>query len=78
MRNRNNYGVDLLRNNLSQTGIRKECIWNRVVDFHAVECYLVDVMHDLLAGVCKIETVLLLKYLIVRQLLLARKSQQSN
>lgn len=63
-RDRTNYATDLCLNNTSLTGIKKECIWNRVVGFHATENYSVDIMHDLLEGVCKSETGLLLKYLI--------------
>lgn len=64
LRNKTNYETDLSRNSLYETGIRQPCVWNRVIDFHAVENYCVDIMHDLLEGVCKIEMAELLNYLI--------------
>jgi len=51
-RNEENYLQDLTTNNLSLTGINEECVWNQVNGFHAVHNYSVDLMHDILEGVC--------------------------
>ncbi|XP_022162857.1 uncharacterized protein LOC111028505, partial [Myzus persicae] len=51
-RNEENYLQDLATNNLSLTGINEECVWNQINGFHAVHNYSVDLMHDILEGVC--------------------------
>eukprot|EP00102_Acyrthosiphon_pisum_P023948 XP_016661158.1 PREDICTED: uncharacterized protein LOC107884143 [Acyrthosiphon pisum] len=52
LRNRENYAEDLITDNLTLTGIKEACVWNTVNYFHATINYSVDIMHDVLEGVC--------------------------
>lgn len=52
LRNEENYLQDLITNNVSETGIKEPCVWNQINGFHAVYNYSVDLMHDVLEGVC--------------------------
>lgn len=52
LRNVNNYSVDVLTNDVSVTGIQKNSVWNSLPGFHVTENPSVDIMHDLLQGVC--------------------------
>lgn len=63
-RNKENYAEDLLKNNLSATGIHENLVWNTLSMFHVVENYAVDVMHDLLEGVCHYDMAHVLRRLI--------------
>lgn len=50
--------------NVTQTGIREECVFNNVLAFHVTENFSADIMHDLFEGVCNWEMALILNYLI--------------
>lgn len=52
LRNVDNYNDDVNTKNVALTGIVESCIWNDVNSFHVVYNYSVDLMHDLLEGVC--------------------------
>eukprot|EP00102_Acyrthosiphon_pisum_P011772 XP_008180637.1 PREDICTED: uncharacterized protein LOC103308656 [Acyrthosiphon pisum] len=52
LRNIDNYNDDVNTKNVALTGIVESCIWNNVNSFHVVYNYSVDLMHDLLEGVC--------------------------
>lgn len=52
MRNEENYSQSIAIDNLSLTGIKEICVWNQIDGFHAVNNYSVDIMHDILEGVC--------------------------
>lgn len=67
LRNKINYAEDITTNNSSSTGIKGECAFNVLNNFHAVENYSVDIMHDLLEGVCVYEINYLLYYCIVEK-----------
>lgn len=41
-----NYKSDLIKNNVSETGISEESIFNTIPNFHVVNNYSVDIMHD--------------------------------
>lgn len=64
LRNSFNYDNDVAINNVSQTGIKEKCIWNDLNFFRATENYSVDIMHDMLEGVCKYDIGLILKYMV--------------
>lgn len=64
MRNKINYASDLLLNNLSYTGIKECCVWNDLISFTVTENFSVDIMHDMLEGVCKFYIGLILKQMI--------------
>lgn len=48
----NNYTVDLAKNNFKITGIKEECVFNKIPSFHHINCPSVDLMHDVFEGVC--------------------------
>ena len=48
LRNRENYKSDLKINNLSKTGMKERCTFNKVDGFHVTEDVTVDMMHMLL------------------------------
>lgn len=52
LRTLENYEVDVKINDVSQTGINSESIWNTLPSFHVTENYSCDLMHDLFEGVC--------------------------
>lgn len=60
LRNRVSYEADLRINNLSLTGVKEPCIWN-CLNFHVSENLSVDIMHDILEGVCHYDFIVLLK-----------------
>jgi hypothetical protein len=51
LRNIVNYEDDLLEEDLSSTGIKERCAFNRIPSFHATKHLFVDVMHDIMEGV---------------------------
>lgn len=66
LRNKINYAEDVAMNNVSITGIKENCAFNILYSFHAVENYSVDIMHDLLEGVCVYEISYILYHFIVQ------------
>lgn len=64
MRNKINYASDLLLNDLSYTGIKERCVWNDLISFTVTDNFSVDIMHDMLEGVCKFDIGLILKLMI--------------
>ncbi|XP_016663981.2 uncharacterized protein LOC107885069, partial [Acyrthosiphon pisum] len=52
LRTIDNYATDVDVENVSLTGIKELCIWNSIESFHVVNNLSVDLMHDLLEGVC--------------------------
>lgn len=52
LRNVENYSLDSENINPSSTGIRENSVWNSLQNFHVVQNYSVNIMHDLLEGVC--------------------------
>lgn len=64
MRDAGNYSQDLLKQDPSQTGIKEECVFNRIPSFHATRNFFVDVMHDICEGVANYDMCLVLQYYI--------------
>ena len=60
MRDKSNYKINLKLNDLSKTGIKEECVFHYVDDFHVTTNKSVDIMHDLLEGLCRIEMILII------------------
>ncbi|KAK5641682.1 hypothetical protein RI129_010229 [Pyrocoelia pectoralis] len=52
IRNEQNYFEDVNLGNMSETGIKESCIWYGIVGFSITKNIGVDIMHDLLEGVC--------------------------
>ena len=53
LRTKSNYEKDSQTINPQKTGIKESCIFHNVHDFHITENVTVDMMHDVLEGVCK-------------------------
>lgn len=67
LRNLCNYKEDVNINNLNITGIKEDSIWNTLKNFHVVENFSVDCMHDLLEGVCHYDLTVILKSFILKE-----------
>jgi hypothetical protein len=52
LRDNDNYYEDVRKKDISLTGIKEDCVWNNLEYFHVTNNYSVDIMHDLLEGVC--------------------------
>lgn len=62
LRNKENYSLDLQTNDVSQTGVKENCIFNSLNSFHVTSNYSVDVMHDVFEGVCHYNMCHIIKY----------------
>ena len=62
LRTKTQYDEHLHIGDMSQTGIKEECIFNRLPDFHVTENFAVDIMHDILEGICESDLIALIKY----------------
>jgi hypothetical protein len=68
LRNKNNYETDLLKGNISLTGINEDCfLHDSQLNFHATNNFIVDLMHDWLEGICKYNLGLVLHDLILKK-----------
>ena len=52
LRNRENYEADVKFGNSSCTGIKSPCVFHKISNFHVTENLTIDMMHDVLEGVC--------------------------
>lgn len=52
LRTKINYEEDVQKTDVSSTGVKELCAFHEVKDFHLTENVSVDMMHDLLEGVC--------------------------
>lgn len=52
-------------NDISQTGIKEECVFNSISSFHLTENYSVDISHDIFEGVGMYDMTEILYQLIV-------------
>ncbi|KAF2886229.1 hypothetical protein ILUMI_19945 [Ignelater luminosus] len=64
MRSIDSYNHDVLVNNVTETRIKENCIWHNLSGFHVVDNFTVDIMHDLLEGVCNYDISGLLRAII--------------
>ncbi|KAF2889611.1 hypothetical protein ILUMI_16562 [Ignelater luminosus] len=64
MRSIDSYNHDVLVNNVTETGIKENCIWHNLSGFHVVDNFTVDIMHDLSEGVCNYDISGLLRAII--------------
>lgn len=53
-------------NNYS-TGVKAECIFNEIPNFHIIENATVDIMHDIFEGICRYEIAKLLHIFIIKE-----------
>jgi len=56
------YNLDIIDGDVSRSGIKEACIWHDVKNFRVLDQVGVDVMHDLLEGVCKYDMAFLVFY----------------
>jgi len=59
-RNEQNYEECLKENDVSKTGMKENCIFHEYKNFHVTANKSVDLMHDLLEGVLKYDSPLVL------------------
>ena len=52
LRNDENYEEDVRINDISQTGVARNCVLNKVYDYNVTNDIIFDIMHDLLEGLC--------------------------
>lgn len=52
MRDMNNYNALKSLNDVSKSGIKDNCVWLDVKDFNLLDNVAVDLLHDLLEGIC--------------------------
>jgi len=64
LRNAANYLYDVASNSVSISGIRELCVWDQVYSFSVINNYSVDIMHDLLEGVCNYDIGFILKEMV--------------
>ncbi|KAB0793118.1 hypothetical protein PPYR_12738 [Photinus pyralis] len=64
LRNKTNYNEHILLNDASQTGIKEACVFNEIPSFHVCDNLSVDIMHDILEGVCHYDMLNMLNYYI--------------
>ncbi|XP_066595370.1 uncharacterized protein [Prorops nasuta] len=53
IRTKSNYESDLLKSSKETGRINETCIFHRIQDFHVTQNLSVDVMHDVLEGICQ-------------------------
>jgi len=64
LRNKTNYDEDISINNITLTGLKEVCVFNQINSFHVTQNFAVDIMHDILEGVCKYDIGMILKKMI--------------
>lgn len=64
LRNWEQYNLDLIEGDVINSGIKEACIWHDIPNFRVVDQVGVDIMHDLLEGVCKYDMTFLILYYI--------------
>lgn len=67
IRTKSSYETDLLKNNAKLTGITESCIFHAIPDFHVTKNLSVDVMHDILEGVCQYDLGKILHHFIIEK-----------
>lgn len=58
------YNIDVQNNDLSTSGIKYECVFNKIPSFHAIQNFSVDIMHDMVEGVCHYDLSAILNYIL--------------
>lgn len=67
LRDPQNYESLKNKNNPQLSGIKEDCIFNKIPGFHVTENPGVDVMHDFLEGICRYDIALVLNYFIYKR-----------
>lgn len=64
VRSEQNYLLDVNLGNVSLTGVNENSIFNQITNFHVTNNPSVDIMHDLLEGVCHYDLTQIITYFI--------------
>ncbi|KAE9542466.1 hypothetical protein AGLY_003327 [Aphis glycines] len=56
------YNLDVSEGDITRSGIKEACVWHDVKHFRVLDQVGVDIMHDLLEGVCKYDMAFLIFY----------------
>lgn len=67
LRNQLNYADHVNMGNPSLTGVKEVCVFNNIPSFHVTQNYSVDLMHDILEGVCHYDMIEILDHFIFRR-----------
>lgn len=67
LRNVENYAQDVLTDNMTETGIKSDCVLNELKDFHVTKNQSLDLMHDFLEGICPHEMIIIMAHFIERK-----------
>lgn len=59
------YNIDVLEGDISNSGISESCVWHDVRGFQVLDQTGVDIMHDFLEGVCKYDLSFLISYYVL-------------
>jgi len=62
LRSKESYERDIVVNNATFIGIKEPCIFNKINSFHITSNYAVDLMYDILEGVCNYDMLLILNH----------------
>jgi hypothetical protein len=65
MRTVEQYNIDVLEGDISNTGISESCVWHDIQVFQVLDQTGVDIMHDFLEGVCKYDLSFLISYYVL-------------
>lgn len=64
LRNWEQYNLDVIEGDVFKSGVKEACIWHDIPNFSVLDQVGVDIMHDLLEGVCKYDMAFLIFYYI--------------
>lgn len=69
LRNKENYEQDVKTNEFQLTGVKQSSSFNNINNFHVTQNFFVDVMHDMLEGVCHYDLILIINKFVSDKLL---------
>lgn len=78
MRNCDNYENDVIRADVSNTGIKERCVWNSVNSFYVTENCAVDIAHDIFEGLALFDIVEILHGFVIVDKLFTIESLNSR
>uniref|UniRef100_A0A2S2NZU9 Uncharacterized protein n=1 Tax=Schizaphis graminum TaxID=13262 RepID=A0A2S2NZU9_SCHGA len=64
IRDDKNYESDLLKANVSETGINERCVFNKIPNYHVIVNSVCDFMHDITEGVARYDMSVIINHLI--------------
>jgi len=64
IRNPTYHAEDVVTNNVTETGVKINVIWNEIPGYHVTQNCVLDIMHDLLEGVCNYDMRHIINYIV--------------